>query len=69
VTPRRTVLAAHLLLTAAGCKEPTQYEGPIPVDQGAMTRRIRLLCHVVATGHAEARCGEERLVDGGTSIE
>jgi hypothetical protein len=44
VIPALVVVVAAVLLS--GCGPPTQYQGPIPFDQGGVAHRMRVLCRL-----------------------
>jgi hypothetical protein len=58
------VAAALIVLGAAACREPTQYGGPIPIDEAGMHARMHALCRAGMAGHAGAKCEGARAGDG-----
>ena len=50
----RLAALAVLLPSLAGCMAPTQYQGPIAIDQAGLAERFRQLCaRRVAAGATE----------------
>jgi len=58
----RLAALAALVPTLAGCMAPTQYQGPIAIDQAGLAERFRQLCaRRVAAGATETACNTAEL--------